>query len=154
MERPSFPKKVLDGTQLTYGNENRPFPKRGIRRTVAALTDSVNPAGYLKDMRRRDEGLAEAFKGGRQIATPLGLEFDTAGGRQVIQCWNTEGIFRLIQSLFSLTQSAKRPHNSKGNNRPRPEVSLQAAGASSRQAACGVSRHADTRRKSTANSEQ
>jgi len=38
---------------------------------------------------------------GGQIATPLGLEFDTAGGRQLLQCWNTEGIFRLIQSIPS-----------------------------------------------------
>ena len=68
---------------------------------VAALTDSVNPSGYLKDMRRRDGGLSAAFKGGGQIATPLGLEFDTVGGRQLIQCWNTEGIFRLIQSIPS-----------------------------------------------------
>ncbi len=90
------------------------FQKKEIRKTlhrnewwfvitdvVAALTDSMNPSGYLKDMRRRDEGLSDAFKGGGQIATPLGLEFDTAGGRQLIQCWNTEGIFRLIQSIPS-----------------------------------------------------
>jgi len=32
---------------------------------------------------------------------PLALEFATAGGRQKIQCWNTEGIFRLIQSIPS-----------------------------------------------------
>ena len=37
---------------------------------VAALTDSVNPSGYLKDMRRRDPALGEAFKGGGQIAPP------------------------------------------------------------------------------------
>jgi hypothetical protein len=29
------------------------------------------------------------------------LEFATAGGLQKIQCWNTEGIFRLIQSIPS-----------------------------------------------------
>lgn len=68
---------------------------------VAALTDSLNPQGYFKDMRRRDAQLAEALKGGGQIATPLGLEFETAGGRQSLQCWNTEGIFRLIQSIPS-----------------------------------------------------
>ncbi len=90
------------------------FQKKEIRKTlhqnewwfvitdvVAALTDSVNPSGYLKDMRRREPALAEAFKGGGQIATPLGLEFDTAGGRQMLLCWNTEGIFRLIQSIPS-----------------------------------------------------
>ena len=48
------------------------FQKREIRRTlhnnewwfaivdvVAVLTDSTNPSGYLKDMRRRDPSLAE-----------------------------------------------------------------------------------------------
>lgn len=68
---------------------------------VAVLTDSANPSGYLKDMRRRDPSLAEAFKGGRQFAPPLALEFATAGGPQKLQCWNTEGIFRLIQSIPS-----------------------------------------------------
>ncbi|MHC1744986.1 MAG: BRO family protein [Syntrophobacteraceae bacterium] len=29
------------------------------------------------------------------------MEFDTAGGPQKIQCWNTAGIFRLIQSIPS-----------------------------------------------------
>jgi len=68
---------------------------------VAALTDSANPKGYFTDMRRRDPQLAEALQGGGQIATPLGLPFETAGGRQLLQCWNTEGIFRLIQSIPS-----------------------------------------------------
>jgi hypothetical protein len=90
------------------------FQRQEIRRTihnnewwfvitdvVAALTDSANPQGYFKDMRKRDPQLAEALKGGGQIAPPLGLEFDTAGGRQMLQCWNTEGIFRLIQSIPS-----------------------------------------------------
>jgi hypothetical protein len=68
---------------------------------VAALTDSANPSGYLRDMRRRDVSLAEVLKGGGQIAPPLGLQFDTPGGPQLLQCWNTEGIFRLIQSIPS-----------------------------------------------------
>jgi len=68
---------------------------------VAVLTDSANPSGYLKDMRRRDPSLAEAFKGGGQSAPPLALEFVTAGGPQKLQCWNTEGLFRLIQSIPS-----------------------------------------------------
>ncbi|HAS82815.1 MAG TPA: phage antirepressor protein [Verrucomicrobia bacterium] len=68
---------------------------------VAALTSSANPSGYLRDMRRRDPSLGETFKGGGQFAPPLALEFATAGGPQKIQCWNTEGIFRLIQSIPS-----------------------------------------------------
>lgn len=63
---------------------------------VAILTDSVNPSGYLKDMRRRDEELS---KGWGQIATPLSIE--TSGGKQKINCANTEGIFRIVQSIPS-----------------------------------------------------
>jgi prophage antirepressor-like protein len=55
---------------------------------VAALTDSANPQCYFKDMRKRDPQLAEALKGGGANCPPLGLEFDTAGGRQMLQCWN------------------------------------------------------------------
>jgi DNA-damage-inducible protein D len=68
---------------------------------LAALTDSTNPSDYLKKLRKRDELLGEAFKGGGQLVPPLGLEFDTPGGRQLLQCWNTEGVFRLIQSIPS-----------------------------------------------------
>ncbi len=63
---------------------------------VAALTDSLDPAGYIKDMRRRDEELS---KGWGQIATPLSIT--TQGGNQKINCANTEGIFRIIQSIPS-----------------------------------------------------
>lgn len=63
---------------------------------IAALTDSSQPAGYLKDMRRRDSELA---KGWGQIATPLLI--DTTGGAQKLSCANTEGIFRIIQSVPS-----------------------------------------------------
>ena len=38
-----------------------------IEDVVAALTDSVQPKGYIKDMRRRDPGLS---KGLGQIAPP------------------------------------------------------------------------------------
>ncbi len=41
-------------------------------------------------------------KGGGAICPPpLALEFATAGGPQKIQCWNIEGLFRLIQSIPS-----------------------------------------------------
>ena len=58
---------------------------------VSALTDSINPSGYIKDMRRRDKELS---KGWGQIATPLII--GTAGGKQKLNCSNTEGIFRII----------------------------------------------------------
>ena len=63
---------------------------------VSALTESVNPSGYIKDMRRRDEELS---KGRGQIATPLSIK--TEGGPQKLNCANTEGIFRIMQSIPS-----------------------------------------------------
>ncbi len=63
---------------------------------IAALTDTSNPAGYLKDMRRRDEGFAQGWG---QIATPLSIE--TVGGVQKINCVSTKGAFRIIQSIPS-----------------------------------------------------
>ena len=63
---------------------------------VSALTESVNPSGYIKDMRRRDEELS---KGWGQIATPLSIK--TEGGPQKLNCANTEGIFRIMQSIPS-----------------------------------------------------
>jgi hypothetical protein len=63
---------------------------------ISVLTDSAQPSGYLKDMRRRDK---ELDKGWGQIATPLSV--DTVGGKQKINCANTEGIFRLLQSIPS-----------------------------------------------------
>ena len=85
------------------------FQEKSIRRTwhneewwfavadvVAVLTDSVQPEGYVKDLRRRDKELA---KGWGQIATPLRIE--TEGGIQQVNCANTEGLFRIIQSIPS-----------------------------------------------------
>jgi DNA-damage-inducible protein D len=85
------------------------FQERSIRRTwhneewwfaivdvVAVLTESVQPEGYVKDLRRRDKELA---KGWGQIATPLLIE--TEGGMQRVNCANTEGLFRIIQSIPS-----------------------------------------------------
>jgi DNA-damage-inducible protein D len=63
---------------------------------VSGLTDSKDPNGYLKDMRRRDEGFNEGWG---QIATPL--EIVTPGGKQKVNCVSTKGAFRLIQSIPS-----------------------------------------------------
>lgn len=63
---------------------------------VSVLTDSAQPDGYVKDLRRRDPELA---KGWGQIATPLSIQ--TSGGLQRVNCANTEGLFRIIQSITS-----------------------------------------------------
>ena len=85
------------------------FQDRKIRRTwfndewwfsaldiIGALTDSKDPVGYLKDMRRRDEVFAEGWG---QIATLLSIE--TSGGKQQMNCVSTKGALRLIQSIPS-----------------------------------------------------
>lgn len=69
---------------------------------IEALTDSLDPAQYFKRMKQRDLELAKLTeRGGVQIVPPLMLEMETIGGKQKMYCWNTEGIFRLIQSIPS-----------------------------------------------------
>ncbi|HEX4044591.1 MAG TPA: BRO family protein [Gammaproteobacteria bacterium] len=63
---------------------------------IAILSDSAQPSGYLKDMRKRDRELNKRWE---QIATPLLVK--TIGGAQKLNCANTEGIFRIIQSIPS-----------------------------------------------------
>lgn len=69
---------------------------------IEALTDSSDPAQYFKRMKERDAELAKLTdQGGVQFVPPLMLEVETAGGKQKAYCWNTEGLFRLIQSVPS-----------------------------------------------------
>jgi len=63
---------------------------------IQALTDTPDPKDYTRKMRDRDEELG---KGWGQIVTPLSVQ--TTGGLQNLNCANTEGIFRIIQSIPS-----------------------------------------------------
>lgn len=63
---------------------------------VTILTDSVNPGDYIKKIRLRDSELSQGWG---QIVTPLRIE--TEGGVQRANCANTEGLFRIIQSIPS-----------------------------------------------------
>jgi DNA-damage-inducible protein D len=63
---------------------------------VAALADTAKPKDYINKMRRRDEELAKGY--GQIVHT---LPIDTEGGIQRMNCANTEGIFRIIQSIPS-----------------------------------------------------
>src|SRR5690349_20939565 len=67
-----------------------------VQDVVAALTDSSDPRQYVKKMRSRD---AELEKGWVQLVPPLSIQ--TSGGLQTVGCANTEGIFRIIQSIPS-----------------------------------------------------
>jgi len=63
---------------------------------VLALIDSTDPKQYIQRMKRRDPELA---KGWVQFVHTLLV--DTSGGSQRMICANTEGIFRIIQSIPS-----------------------------------------------------
>ncbi|MFH1901987.1 MAG: Bro-N domain-containing protein [Candidatus Omnitrophota bacterium] len=63
---------------------------------VLALIDSVNVKGYINKMRARDVELSKGY--GQIVHT---LEVPTEGGKQKMNCANTEGIFRIIQSIPS-----------------------------------------------------
>jgi DNA-damage-inducible protein D len=63
---------------------------------VEILAETKNAQDYLKKMRSRDQELA---KGWGQLVTPLLIS--TKGGLQKLNCANTEGIFRIIQSIPS-----------------------------------------------------
>ena len=52
---------------------------------VLALIESRDPKQYIQRMKLRDPELG---KGWVQIVHTLSLGFDTAGGRQLLQCWN------------------------------------------------------------------
>lgn len=63
---------------------------------VLALIDSHDPKQYIQRMKYRDP---ELNKGWVQIVHTLPIK--TAGGNQSMVCSNTEGIFRIIQSIPS-----------------------------------------------------
>ncbi|MFH0779484.1 MAG: Bro-N domain-containing protein [Parcubacteria group bacterium] len=63
---------------------------------VLALIDSSDPKQYIQRLKQRD---AELAKGWVQIVHIL--EVPTGGGKQMMNCANTEGIFRIIQSIPS-----------------------------------------------------
>ena len=64
---------------------------------VSVLTDSSDPKQYINKMKQRDLSLAQGWV---QIVHTLLV--NTAGGEQKMNCVNTEGAFRVIQSIPSL----------------------------------------------------
>src|ERR1700733_10295119 len=63
---------------------------------VLALIDSSDPKQYIQRMKQRDP---ELDKGYVQIVHTL--DIPTAGAVQKMNCANTEGVFRIIQSIPS-----------------------------------------------------
>ena len=116
-------------TDMTPNPETRIalFQRKEVRRTihnnewwfvvedvVLALIESRDPKQYIQRMKQRDPELG---KGWVQIVHTLSIPTD--GGPQPMLCANTEGLFRLIQSIPSpkaepfkrwLAQSRLRAH--------------------------------------------
>ena len=86
---------VFEGQKIrrTWNNNEWWFVLEDI---VYILTDSSDPKQYIQKMKRRDESLA---KGWVQIVHTLTV--NTTGGMQKMNCVNTEGAFRIIQSIPS-----------------------------------------------------
>jgi len=86
---------VFDGKKIrkTWQKEEWWFVLEDI---VFVLTDSRDPKQYIQKMKQRDEPLAQGW-----VQIVHTLEVDTAGGTQLMNCVNTEGAFRIIQSIPS-----------------------------------------------------
>ena len=72
---------------------------------IVVLTDSADPRQYIKKMRSRDPAL-DANWG--TTCTPLALRASDGKMRET-NCANTEGLFRIIQSI------SRRPRPSRSN---------------------------------------
>src|SRR5450756_280498 len=77
-----------------------------INDVVAALTDSANPQGYFKDMRKRDPQLAEALKGGGKLPPPLASNLTR---RVEARCCNagTPKAFSALSSPFPAPRQSR-----------------------------------------------
>ena len=86
---------VFQGKQIrrTWHNKEWWFVIEDI---VFALTDSKDPKQYIQKLKQRDEVLAEGW-----VQIVYILSIDTSGGKQRMNCANTEGVFRIIQSIPS-----------------------------------------------------
>ncbi|MDD2679159.1 MAG: Bro-N domain-containing protein, partial [Candidatus Nanoarchaeia archaeon] len=86
---------VFEGKNIrrTWFNEEWWFVIEDI---IQVLTDSNDIKQYINKLRQRDEILSEGWV---QIVHTLLIE--TSGGKQLMNCANTKGIFRIIQSIPS-----------------------------------------------------
>ncbi len=63
---------------------------------LAILTETKNPKAYWSNLRRKDEELKKGY--GKIYST---LAVDTEGGKQKMNCANTEGVLRISMSISS-----------------------------------------------------
>ncbi len=67
-----------------------------IEDVVLALIDSNDPKQYIQRMKQRDTELSQGW-----VQLVHTLDVLTEGGKQQMNCANTEGVFRIIQSIPS-----------------------------------------------------
>ena len=84
---------------------------------VEVLTESKDPSGYIKTMKRRDPMLA---KGWGQIVTPLFVQ--TPGGRQKMNFSTMKEIFCIIQAIPSPMQSLITMDSAGGEDTEEPRA--------------------------------
>ncbi|MCA6362653.1 MAG: Bro-N domain-containing protein [Bacteroidetes bacterium] len=89
--------KLFESKQIrTVWNESDQKWYFVVADVVSILTDTPNPADYIKKMRKRDELLSQGWG---QLVTPLPVS--TAGGKQKLNCAHAQGLLRIIQSIPS-----------------------------------------------------
>jgi len=92
----------MDNTAITLFKEKKVrktfFQKEwwfAIEDMIEVLTRASNPGKYLEEIRRQDSELVKEFK------QPRFLNVITHERKEKLYCWNTEGILRLVQSIYS-----------------------------------------------------
>lgn len=89
------------GVALFQGKEVRKKIHQGqwwfvVEDVVSILTDSSDPKQYIQRVRQRDSELSTGW-----VQIVHTLDVDTEGGEQKMNCANTEGVLRIIQSVPS-----------------------------------------------------
>ncbi len=89
--------KLFENKQIrSVWNETEEKWYFSVQDVIEVLTDSADPKQYIKKMRKRDPELA---KGWVQFVPTLWI--DTPGGKQKMNCANSESLLRIIQSIPS-----------------------------------------------------
>lgn len=99
----------MNNTEITLFKEKKVrrtfFQKEwwfAIEDVIELLTGASNPSQYLDKMRERDAELTKLMDEKiKEFKQPRYLNVVGGEKREKLYCWNTEGILRLVQSIYS-----------------------------------------------------
>lgn len=99
----------MDNAEITLFKEKKVrkifFQKEwwfAIEDMIEILTGDSNPGKYLDEIRKKDTELAKIMdEGVGGFKQPRFLNIVTHKERKKLYCWNTEGVLRLVQSIYS-----------------------------------------------------